>query len=331
MVSLCTVISVFILLSISSTGATYGGNYALSFDGVSNIVKIGHMYTDLSLADFWTLEAWIKPYGGQGSMFQPNIVGFPQRHPNLELCGQSTNPGCPGNPTKTLTQLRELNGNYYTKVGGNGLPDTTNNWYHLAATWNNLTLSTYINGVQDGDPSNPYQGGYQKPKNCSFPVCDEGLDIGGYRFILPENGQLYSNQYFSGIIDEVRVWTIGRSQTDIQATMGTVLTGNEAGLLYYFRFDEGMGPLVNSHAFTAYGTLGGGITASEPRWVESDSPLANPYPAPTTPTQNLPPCNCNEAGVYVAGSILGILFIIAGTIIGVCGFKKLGGNYAQLK
>jgi len=320
-----------LLYFFSSTGATYSGNMALSFDGVQSILKIGHMYTDLQLSNSWTLEAWVKPDGNQANSYQPNIVGFPKRHPNLEFCGNSpTQPGCPGAPMKTLAQLRERNGNYYTQVGRNQLPNTDNQWYHLAASWDNVTLTTYVDGSIDVQTS-PYSLGYTQPLNCSFELCDEGIDIGGYRFIDDQSGSLFSAQYFKGVIDEVRVWNKGRSQLDIQSTMTTTITGSEPGLVYYWRFDEGAGLLVNSMAFASYGTLGGGITAAEPRWVQSDSPITNPYPAPS-PNTNCPPCNsnCNEPGVYVAGTILGLIFIIVGVGIGVFTLKRMG-NYQQLK
>jgi len=318
-------------LTISPTGSTYAGNWALSFDGLTSILKIGHMYTDLGLSNTWTLEAYIKPYGDQSTVYQPNIVGFPGRHPNLELCGHSlTQPGCPGFPLKTLAQLRERNGNYFSMPGNPGsISDTTNTWYHVAASWDNKTFTTYVNGNQDNQTA-PYTYGYIEPFNCSFTLCDEGIDIGGYRFLDP-NGNFYSGQYFKGLIDEVRVWSMGRSSADIRSTMGTTLSGNENGLVYYWRFDEGMGVLVNSMAFASYGTLGGGITATEPRWVQSDSPISNPYPSPpSSGSGGNSPCNCNEAGVYVAGTILGLVFIIVGSILGIVAYKKIG-NYQPLK
>jgi len=327
MVSLNTIVVLFFLLSISSTGATYANNYALSFDGVNDIVKIGHMDTDLFLSNQWTAEAWIKPYGNQAINFQPNIVGFPGRHPNLELCGST--PQC-DNPTKTLAQLRERSGAYFTIIGNLPLPDTTNSWYHLSASWNNNTFVTYLNGEIDIS-SQPYNQGYLAPFNCTFSLCDEGIDIGGYRFINSD-GNYFSSQYFKGIIDEVRVWNVGRAQSDIKATMNTVLTGGEPGLMYYWRFDEGMGVLVDSLAFTSYGTLGGGIVDTEPRWVQSDSPLANPYPA--APHPGGVTCNTNESGVYATASVLSIVFVIVGFILGIIGhrcYQQRGASYNELK
>jgi len=261
--------------------------------------------------------------------FQPNIVGFPGRHPNLELCGDSINTGCPGNPSKTLAQLRERDGNYYIIVGNNPLSPVTNTWYHLAASWNNNTFTTYINGNLDVS-AQPYQNGYEEPLNCTFALCDEGLDIGGYRFIT-EQGTVYSRQYFTGLIDEVRVWNVGRSQADIQKTMSTVLKGDETGLVYYWRFDEGMGLIVSSLAMTSPGVLGGGIEAAEPRWVQSDAPISNPYP-PAPQTYTCAYTN-NEAGLYTAAAILSIIFVILGMIIGIVLYKKfvIGSDYKELK
>jgi len=284
------------------------------------------MYTDLSLSNFWTAEAWIKPFGNQANNFQPNIVGFPGRHPQLELCGNSVQ--C-DNPTKTLTQLRERNGAYYTMVGAKTQDFTSGlNWIHIAASWNNQTFTTYINGILDVTHL-PYTLGYLEPLNCTFSLCDEGIDIGGYRF-LTMGGTYFSYQYFTGVIDEVRVWNVGRTQQEIQSTMNTVLSGSETGLLYYWRFDEGTGLLVNSQAFPSFGTLGGGIVDAEPKWVLSDSPLTNPYP----PAQSGGSVTCvtNEAGLYATAAILSVLFVIGGIIIGIVGYRKFQTReYKQLQ
>ena len=46
-----------------------------------------------------------------------------------------------------------------------------------------------------------------------------------------------TNFFFHGIIDEFRVWSIARSQSQIQSSMNLLLTGAEPNLLLYYRFD----------------------------------------------------------------------------------------------
>jgi len=251
--------------------STYPGNYALYFDGINDVVKVGNVVTDYELLEFWTLEAWIKPDGIQ-NRFQPNILGFPWRHPNLELCGNSTNTDC-HNLLMPLTQLREISGKYFTIAAKNELdPKDEDGWYHIAGSWDNKTLSLFVNGDLQRQ-INPYDLGFIDNFECQYPHCEEGLQIGGYR-VKVENG-FYNGQFFKGAIDEVRVWKIGRTQEQIKDTMSRALLGSEPGLLYYWNFDEGRGSLVSSVSANAYGTLGGGLKIAEPQWIESDSPLTD--------------------------------------------------------
>jgi hypothetical protein len=77
----------------------------------------------------------------------------------------------------------------------------------------------------------------------------------------------YVDTYFEGKIDEVRIWDIVRTQTEIQENMGTSLTGNEDGLVAYYEFNEGSGFEVTDSSTSANdGTING-----YPEWVESGS------------------------------------------------------------
>jgi hypothetical protein len=49
------------------------------------------------------------------------------------------------------------------------------------------------------------------------------------------------HHHFTGSIDELRIWNTVRSQAQIQQNMNFRLIGNEAGLVGYYRFDEGTG------------------------------------------------------------------------------------------
>ena len=44
-------------------------------------------------------------------------------------------------------------------------------------------------------------------------------------------------RYFDGIVDEVRIWNVARTQTQIQDNVNKTLVGNEANLVAYYRMD----------------------------------------------------------------------------------------------
>jgi hypothetical protein len=293
--------------------ATYNGNYALSFDGFNDLVTAQHTYNDYSLDDFWTVEAWFYPYATQ-SYWQLNIAGFPGRHPNLNLCGQN-NFQCP-NPGAAICQLRNSSGSWITIVG-NAATAAPNQWHHIAGSWNNATLYLYIDGVLDGS-MNPYSNGYVDASNCLEYACDYGIQIGGNYLRSPSG--IFSSQYFRGYIDEVRIWTVGRTQQEIKSTMNTPLTGREAGLLYYWRFDEGWGETSKSLASENYAMLGGGNLDAQPKFIPSSAPLSTP-PAGGSEHDNTIVVHDTSAAV-VGGAVVSVFVLLGGALLGFVAGRK---------
>jgi hypothetical protein len=79
--------------------------------------------------------------------------------------------------------------------------------------------------------------------------------------------------FYQGEIDETRIWNITRTAEEIQDTMNRPLTGNEPGLVGYWKMDEGDGQqVVDSSSGGIAGVLGTTQNAepSDPKWVESD-------------------------------------------------------------
>ena len=54
----------------------------------------------------------------------------------------------------------------------------------------------------------------------------------------------FTSAPFKGGIQEVRVWNVARTQSDIQSTMNASVVGNESGLIGYWRLDEGTGQII---------------------------------------------------------------------------------------
>ncbi len=74
---------------------------------------------------------------------------------------------------------------------------------------------------------------------------------------------------YNGIIDEIRIWDVARTQQEIQQFMNQELDGSEQGLVGYWKFNEGMGDIANDLTINAnHGLLQGGVM-----WTNSSAPL----------------------------------------------------------
>jgi hypothetical protein len=76
---------------------------------------------------------------------------------------------------------------------------------------------------------------------------------------------------WGGRIDEMRVWSIFRDAATIKANMNVMLKGTEAGLVAYYKFDEGMGTTVADATGDAT-NVAKFIDMPGPKWVKSDIP-----------------------------------------------------------
>jgi len=132
---------------------------------------------------------------------------------------------------------------------------SNNKWNHLAITWaTNGEIIGYINGKAVGTMAAGAQ-----PIGKSL----EDLIIGA----APRGSAFY----VEGIIDEVRIWNVARTEHDLKSTMHQRLVGNEPGLAGYWRFDEGSGTKVYDQTDNAnHGTIKGTLT-----FKKSDAPIGD--------------------------------------------------------
>ena len=109
-----------------------------------------------------------------------------------------------------------------------------NQWTHVAATMDGTprTVKLYINGVLAGTHTMDDYFGYGSGWPATAYPNNNPLIIGG------------NDNYFEGNIDEVRVWNVVRSQTQIQNNMNQELSspGSQTGLVGYWSFNETSGP-----------------------------------------------------------------------------------------
>lgn len=165
-------------------------------------------------------------------------------------------------------------------------------WYHVAATMHpNSGMRMYINGVlqqSTNSSTNPIMG----QSGSSF----DDVSIGRW-------GNTSSPiRMFPGEMDEMRLWTVARTQAEIREYMCQKLQGNETNLRAYYRFDATSGSVLDDLTTNNYdGTLVGAVT---PLWRTSSAPVgdlsAHQYPSswpPGSPVVSLPANTGDELSV----------------------------------
>jgi len=221
-----------------TTDMTPPGN-ALDFDGTDDYVSADAVCSVLNNPNMLTLECWIYPTVGNIQYF----MAF-----NTSDYGNSLQLGILSDGS-----LKMYDGisNYYGSVL------SSDQWYHIALTINdNDTATVYLNGESDIvfiTPTRP-------PTDGRFSIAQEWDPV-------------VTSDFYSGLIDEVRIWDTARSETEISNNMHTVLAGNESGLVAYYRFDQTAGTVLPDRTANELdGTL---HNMDDSDWVTSTAPV--PY------------------------------------------------------
>lgn len=99
---------------------------------------------------------------------------------------------------------------------------STGTWFHIAITFNagSGASELFIDGVSQGTSSSAF-----------FPIFDgtAALDIGSV---------LGSGSFLDGLIDDIRIWSVIRTSTEIDDNKEIELVGNEANLQAYWKLNN---------------------------------------------------------------------------------------------
>ena len=111
-----------------------------------------------------------------------------------------------------------------------------NNWNHIATTFDGVDYKLYVNGLQVYS-TNSFQG-------VTIPT-GTSLQIGG----TASNG-------FIGVVDEVHIWNVARTASQINRNLTTPLKGDEDGLVGYWQFNGNLNDTTTSqNNLSATGTV----------------------------------------------------------------------------
>lgn len=260
------IVAVFLLLQLAAfrtVGADYSGNRCLSFDGAATYVTFGQSSNPMFESAQVTIEAWLKPtydiHPGSDSTYG---------HSSGTIVARSkfTDRGLGGwlfafDYIQGLLQF----GFTYSSAGGtfdiissNRAYWNSSSWYYVAATYDPTlpsgNMKLWVNGTMDGGQINDHNSIYYD----TYPL-QVGETLGNF---AP----------FNGFIDEVRIWNVSRTATDIQNSWNRTLSNAETAnpnLVGYWRFDDGSGLYAQDSSL--YGNVG--TLMNSPQWITPGAPI----------------------------------------------------------
>ncbi|MCC5945177.1 MAG: BspA family leucine-rich repeat surface protein, partial [Bernardetiaceae bacterium] len=264
---------------------------ALNFDGGDDAVEIPHNaafnFSAGSGNDF-TIEVWTKKDIGSGDT-----------RTIIEKWNNSA-----GEPAPFILRRTDAAAHFSRYAGGATIvnlaapcPDD-GLWHHIAAVKKDNDLYLYVDGVL-GDTNTDFDATTNLSNTISIKV---GLSASS---VSPRSG---ASRYFPGDIDELRIWNVARSCSEINEGLNCELEGSEAGLLSYYKFNEGIAAgnntglttLTNSGSVGGDGTLHSfALTGSNSNWVAGNPSISG---------------SCTFTGAYPEVAIFGnTVEIISGT------------------
>ena len=238
-----------------------GSGYALSFDGNNDFVELAE--TSSIMAAGWestkTVSLWVRPIGiGENCAYNDvaNCDSILGDRPRWWGITRGVKDGL------DRIWIWNADGSMTDFIDAIGIEYTPDEWVHIALVHSDGVLRAYKNGAEVG---NTLSGSTVQPYTGGLPV----LHIGG---VINSPS---ANVTFYGEIDEVKIWSIARTETQIANGMYQILTGSETGLSAYYRMSNGVGGLLSDDSVNSWdgvlfdGARGVPPDGSLPQWVSS--------------------------------------------------------------
>jgi len=215
----------------------------LQFDGVDDVVSVPDD-ASLDFTTAMTLEAWIRPDTLSTSRAQDRVI---HKGTTYELTVSTGDTGCDFG-TNGDVQWRITIAGSNKRICGGALQLGV--WQHLAGVYDGSEVVLYVDGVAVARASR------------SGPIATNASAL----YLGNRSDGLRA---FDGSLDEVRLWNRALSASEIATQRHTELSGQEAGLVAYFRFNEGSGQSVFDATTQANdGVLGttSNVEGNDPQW-----------------------------------------------------------------
>jgi len=197
--------------------ASFAQNFGLQVDGQAGSVELCHD-AEYNIGTGFTIESWIYASEWRAEAWQGSIATKDQNAP----AGFAFRAGKNG----TLSMVMSVDNDWF-EVQSDPIMNT-NQWYHVATTVADNTLSLYINGSLVNSAT------FAGTPNHNTQILTIGASSG------------FAGRNWNGILDEVRIWNVARTAAQIDDNQQTVFTGSEPGLVTYLPMNEGTGNLAEN-------------------------------------------------------------------------------------
>jgi hypothetical protein len=205
-----------LLIAMCATTVAFAQNTSLNFDGEDDYVSLGANYA-FDNTDSFSVEAWVKlertmRFEQIVSKLDANFTGWGlQVHEDGSLSGYL---------------FSDWGVNSIFAVGSTFITDA--NWHHVAMTFDgDKTVKLYVDGEEEILSEETLLGA-----NLESLLNNADTHIGNYE------GTGSPDEYLTGSIDEVRIWSKALSIPEIEDSFETEITGNEPDLAGYYKMDE---------------------------------------------------------------------------------------------
>ncbi len=202
------------IIALFCSASLMSQNHSLTFNGSNEYVDLED---GIANHDNFTFEAWVYWNGTTDKDWQ-RIFDF----------GHSSNTGymfltpCASDDKIRFAITSSDQSNEKTIIGSYIFP--VNEWHHIAVTLSSTGNGTlYLDGVSIGT-------------NSAMAMKASHLGSTGNNWL--GKSQYSENPLFDGKMDEVRIWSSVRTQSEIRANMYNELAGNESALVAYYKMDE---------------------------------------------------------------------------------------------
>lgn len=188
-------------------------NNAILLNGTDEYLTVPHK-DEQNIGENFTIEAWILANEWKDAAFQGSLVNKDTSGPDRGFAFRCGDEG-------RLSFVMAVNNSWVEALSAQIM--NAGQWHHVSVVINSGSIELFIDGESVA----------LKSFNGTYSDSDVPLYIG--------ESSGFSGRNFDGIIDEVRIWNIARTQEELNTYSANELAGNESGLVAYYQMNDGIG------------------------------------------------------------------------------------------